>query len=72
MVLASWLLLLKTTEIHAYDFLKNFCCLTAKKQKTPYCYANLSFTLNCYEHLIKVRLHYSVFNLTAALREIKN
>ena len=60
MALASWLLLLKTAEIHTSYFLKIFRCLTGQKQKSPHCYANLRGTLNRYEHLIKVRLHYNV------------
>ena len=59
MALASWLLLLKTTGIHAVSL--------QKKQESPQCYANLRGTLNRYEHLIKVRLHYSVFNLTQTM-----
>ena len=34
--------------------------LAPKKQKSPHYYTNLRGTLNRYEHLIKVRLHYSV------------
>ena len=59
MALASWLLILKTTEILVYYFLKIFRSLP-KKQESAHCYVNLRGTLNCYEHLIKVRLHYSV------------
>ena len=62
-ILASWLLLIKTTKMHAFYFFKLFRCFTANK-KSPHCYANLKGTLNRYEHVTKVRLRYNVFNLT--------